>query len=82
MLIFDQIPAPGKIRIVRRQRPDRVQMIGQNADRDRLERIAFAAGRIGAAQAIDMAYEKVARAIGESQREEEPAAFNPDSTVL
>jgi hypothetical protein len=38
---FDQIPARGKIRVILRQRPDGVQVIRQDADRNCLERVAF-----------------------------------------
>jgi hypothetical protein len=42
-IMFDQAPAPGKIGVVRRQGPNGVHVIGEDANRNGLERIGFRA---------------------------------------
>ena len=79
--MFDQAPAPGKIGVVRRQGPDGVHVIGEDADRDCLERIALSRCRIGATKALDVPHQEIARPIGESHGEEEPSAFDPNSAI-
>jgi len=72
--MFDQAPAPRKIGVVRRQGPDDVHVIGEDADCDCLERIALSGRRIDATKALDVPHEEIARPIGESHGEEEPSA--------
>jgi hypothetical protein len=80
--VFDQAPAPEKVGVVGRQSPNRVQVIGQHTDRNRLEGVAPDYRRIGVAESVDMSHEQVGRAVAESHSEEEPTAVNPGSPVL
>ena len=79
--MFDQAPAPGKIGVVRREGPNGVHVIGEHADRNGLEGIAFLGRRIGRTEAIDVPHEEIARPIRESHGEEEPSAFDPNSAI-
>jgi hypothetical protein len=80
-IVFDQAPAPGKVGIVRRQRPNGVQVVGEHADRNRLERMTLQSRCVGGAKALDMANEEIGGPVGESQGEQEPASFDPYSAV-
>src|SRR5215216_5952806 len=57
---FDQVPTSRKICIVIWQRPDGVQMVWQNANRDGLERVPLFNGPVDLSQAIDVAYQEIA----------------------
>src|SRR5689334_18984027 len=78
---FDQAPAQREIRISVRHLPDRVQMVRQHADCDRLEWIALLRGRIHPAQSVDVPDQQIAGPVGERDREEEYAAFNPGTAI-
>jgi hypothetical protein len=80
-IMLDQAPAPRKVGVVLRERPNRVQVIGQNTDGDRFEWIALVRRRVGCAKPPDVPYKEVTGAVGESQSEKEPSAFNPNSQV-
>src|SRR5579885_2802328 len=79
---FDEIPATGEIGIAGWQRPNRVQVIGQDANRNRVERAPLLHLSVGAAQTIDFAQQKIARTIGKRQREEECAACYFGASVI
>ena len=46
-------PSAGKILVVFRQCPDRMDMIGQNTDCDGFERVAFSNGAVCASQTFN-----------------------------
>jgi len=71
---FDKIPSSCEVGLAGRQRPDCVEMVGQNADGDGFEWPLLLDGAIDVAQAIDVTNEKIAGAIGERHGEEECAA--------
>jgi hypothetical protein len=78
-IVLYQAPAAGKIRVVGREGPNRVQVIGQDADRNRLEGVTSACSRVSAAKPLDVPHEEAGRTVGESHSEEEPTAFDPSS---
>ena len=73
---LDEIPAQWKILVSCRERPHRVQVVGQNADRDRLEREAVAYGKIRSPQEVDVSNENIARPVRKGYREEKRPALN------
>jgi hypothetical protein len=78
---LDHIPAQREITVVRRERPDCMQMIGQHANGDRLEWISLLNRCIDGSEPIDMAHEHVARSVGQSDGEEKTATFDVCTTI-
>ena len=78
---LDQAPAGGKISVSFRQCPNRVNVIGQDADRDGFERAALLDGSIDNSQSINLVQQQPARPVGENDGEEENAAFEFRSDV-
>ncbi len=58
-----------------------MNVVGQNAHGDGLERMPLLDGLVRLAQAIDVADEQIARPIGQRHGEEELAAPDPGATV-
>jgi hypothetical protein len=58
-----------------------MQMVGQHAHRDRLERVALSGGCIRPAQMIDVPDQEIARAVVERQGEEKPPSLDLRSTI-
>jgi len=63
------------------QRPDGVQVVRQYANCDRLERIAFLNRHVDPPEPVYVPHEDVTRSVGESDGEEEDAAFDVCTTV-
>jgi hypothetical protein len=61
--------------------PNRVNVIGQNADRDGFEWAALLDGPIDNSQSIHLVHQQPARPVGENDGEEENAAFEFRSDV-
>jgi hypothetical protein len=61
--------------------PNRVNVIGQNADRDGFEWAALLDGPIDNSQSINLVHQQPARPVGENDGEEENAAFEFRSDV-
>jgi hypothetical protein len=59
-LAFDEAPTQRKVGVVRRERPDRVHVIGKNADRDGFERIEMSCRVVCGAQEIDAPHQQIA----------------------
>ena len=59
-----------------------MEVVGENADGDRLKAALGLNGLVDGAQAIDVTDEKIAGAVGESHGEEESAAFDFDASVV
>jgi hypothetical protein len=78
---LDEVPAQRKIRIVRWQGPNGMQVIGQNADRDRLERIAPLSRDIRAPKPIYLLEQKIARSVRERHGEEKGTSLDFGTTV-
>jgi hypothetical protein len=78
---LDQAPSSGEIGFSIRQRPNRVKMVGQNADRDRLKRAILLNGSIDTSKAINLLHQQAARSFGQNDREEEYAPFEFGSGV-
>ncbi len=78
---LDQAPAGGKISVSFRQCPNRVNVIGQDADRDGFEWAALLDGSIDNSQSINLVHQQPARPVGENDGEEENAAFEFRSDV-
>src|ERR1700735_5834088 len=70
---LDQIPPHREIGIVLRKCPDRMDMVGQNADRDCFKGTADLNGAIDLPQMIDLIQQQAARPVGENDREKESA---------
>ena len=79
---FDHAPTQRVVCIARRQRPDGVQVIWENADRDCLEREAFMNRSIDPSQQIDVPDQKVARPVGKRNSEKECAALDVRAPIL
>jgi hypothetical protein len=79
---LDQTPARREINIALRQRPDGVDMIRQDAYRDRIERTASLNSPIDLPKTINLLHKQIVRTFGKNDREEEDAAFEFGSTVL
>ena len=79
---LDQPPAGREVVIAFRQRPDAMQMIGQHADGDRLERQASSAVPKRGAQRADVLDEQTAAPVGEIDREEISSAGFVEASVF
>jgi hypothetical protein len=78
---LDKAPACWEIEIFFWQRPDRVQMIRQYADRNGFEVVTAHNKSVRFAEMINMPYKKITRAVGERYREEECAPLDLCTTV-
>lgn len=79
---LDLAPAAGKVRIARRQGPDRVQMVRQNNDGIRLKRLFAMGGRIDGAQRIYVRDQQVATTMRELDGKEIGRARYAQSAVM
>jgi len=78
---LDQAPTHREIVITLRQRPQRVDVIGQDANGDSFKRAALLDRPIDLSQTVNLIQQQVARPFGENDREEEHAAFDFGSDV-
>ena len=62
-------------------RPNCMQMVRQNTNRDRLERITRLDHPIDPAQFINVLYQQIARSVSERDREKEHTAFDFGATI-
>jgi hypothetical protein len=67
---LDQTPAQRVVVIPTRQRPQRMQVIRQNADCDGFKWIPTLDRCVNPSQSIDLSHQKIARSVGERHREE------------
>jgi hypothetical protein len=65
---FYQAPSNGKIRIMLRQSPECVEMIGQNANRNRAKWTTFLNSTVGPPQPIDFFDQQIARSVGKNDQ--------------
>ena len=79
---LDQAPARGKIGVAFRQGPEGVQVIGQDANRDRFKRSTLLDCPVNPPEAVDLLEQKVTRPFGKNNREKENAALDFGSTIL
>ena len=74
-------PANRKICVALRQAPDRMKMVRQNADRDRVECTPFSNRRINFSQQINVPHQEVTRSIRERHGKEKDAALKLATTI-
>ena len=78
---LDQAPTYREIVIALRQRPKRVDVIGQDANGDSFKLATLLDCPIDLSQTVNLIEQQVARPFGENDREEECAAFDFGSYV-
>jgi hypothetical protein len=78
---LDQAPTRREIGVIFRQRPNCVNVIGQDANPDRFEWTPLVDSSVNLPQAINLIDQKVARPFGENNREKENATLYFSSNV-
>ena len=79
---LDEAPARREIGVAVRQGPDAVQVIGQHADGERLERPCAGNFGIGGAQVGDLVGQQAGAPVKQVDREEIRAARHIETTVI
>jgi hypothetical protein len=80
--VLDQPPTGGEVRIVRRQAPDGVQMIGEHDKRVDRKRIISTSRGNGFAQNLDMIDEQFLTAVQQIDLEEPATTWNEGTTIV
>jgi hypothetical protein len=78
---LDQAPARWVVGVVGRQRPDGVEVVGQDADSDRFKWKPLLHGFMNSSQPIDFSHEKIAGAVPQRHGEEEHPAVDFHTSV-
>jgi hypothetical protein len=79
---FDQAPASREVCVPIRQRPERMKVIWQYADCNRLKWAAVSNQSIASSQAFDFIHQQVCLTVGDHDREKENASFDLGTAIL
>src|SRR5215468_3629468 len=79
---FDEAPSAGEIRIVRRERPQCMEVIRQDANRYSFKWTTLLNNAIGLSQPIDFSGQQIAGAVGQHNGEKEDTAFDTRAKII